>query len=804
MTERDCMLRRQVSRILVSSMALASPAIAQEAARGGLEEVVVTAQRREESLQDAPIAITALSSETLELRGITDFGDVAHATPSMSLTPYPSSTNTLILYMRGQGVADSMQITSDGSVALYQDGFYISRPQLSTFDLADIDRVEVLRGPQGTLYGRNTTGGAVNLISKRPSGELDFKQELSMGSREYFRTLSALDLPTWHGLSSKFTYLYSRKDGLVDNLNEFGRDYQEVHQRAGRVALAWDGGGAFTADYFFEIGDIDSTPIYYQVPALVAPPGNPFGGIPGYDASGKPAEHTWRPIDLPMSSGEYTAHGLTLAWDVNDNFTIKSLTGYRDLDDDIYQNYASAFSTPGSPFPTEFVTFDTLDTDQFTQEFQFLGSIGERFDYLVGLYYFKEEGDHFQHIDIDIPLPFIPAFGLFGPIAIDKDRDIDAESESQAIFAQFTWTPPILDDRLELTFGGRYTEDNRKATRTTFNIFRNDVVAFPTGIEPDPSPLPPNYGNSIDKDFSKFNPAFTANMLWTDDLSTYLRVATGYKAGGTAESGPVGTFDRTFEPEEILTYELGLKSMMADNRVRVNAALFYSEFDDMQLGFNTNPADLSEVLLQNAGEATVGGLELEVAAAPTDNLNLGLSYTYLDPEIDRVDALPGTIFDPATNPLSPYQVGDNIANLFALPYTSENSYNVSADWTFARFGASALSAHLNYRWEDDFFASAPAGPGVPNREFYQIDAHDTLDARLMWSFDLSEGRQMRLSVWGTNILDDETPQHIIGQGAIIPLRDQDPTTPDVPAGYTHSVYSWRGEAEYGVDLVVEF
>ena len=135
-----------------------------------------------------------------------------------------------------------------------------------------------------------------------------------------------------------------------------------------------------------------------------------------------------------MSSGEYNAHGLTLTWEVSDNFTIKSLTGYRELDDDIYQNYAAAFSTPGVPFPTEFVTFDTLDTEQFTQELQFLGSIGERFDYLVGLYYFKEEGDHFQHIDIDIP-----GFGLFP--SVDKDRDIDAESESKAVFAQVTWTP---------------------------------------------------------------------------------------------------------------------------------------------------------------------------------------------------------------------------------------------------------------------------------------------------------------------------------------------------------------------------
>jgi iron complex outermembrane recepter protein len=241
--------------------------------------------------------------------------------------------------------------------------------------------------------------------------------------------------------------------------------------------------------------------------------------------------------------------------------------------------------------------------------------------------------------------------------------------------------------------------------------------------------------------------------------------------------------------------------MLADDRVRLNMAVFYSEFDDMQLGFNTNPSDLSEVLLTNAGEATVSGVEIEGQWAATDTLQFSFNYTYLDPEIDRVDAPAGTIFDPAANPLSPYEVGDNIAERFALPYTSDNSYAVSADWTFAQFAASALSAHLNYRWQDDFFASAPTGPAVPNRELYQIDAHDTLDARLMWSFDISEGRQARVSVWGTNVLDDETPQHIIGQGAIIPLQTQ---TGVVPEGYTHSVFSWRAEPMYGVDLVFEF
>ena len=235
---------------------------------------------------------------------------------------------------------------------------------------------------------------------------------------------------------------------------------------------------------------------------------------------------------------------------------------------------------------------------------------------------------------------------MFGP-AIDKDRDIDAESESQAVFAQVTWTPPILDDRLELTFGGRYTEDNRKATRTTLNFF---TVAFadsrPVSSQ---APVSAPAGNSIDEDFSKFNPAFTANMAWTTDVSTYLRIATGYKAGGISEAGAVGTFNSAFvfEPEEILTYELGLKSMLADDRVRLNMAVFYSEFDDMQLGFNTNPADLSEVLLTNAGEATVGGVEIEGQWAATDDLQFSFNYTYLDPEIDRVDAPAGTIFDPA-------------------------------------------------------------------------------------------------------------------------------------------------------------
>lgn len=365
---------------------------------GGIEEITITAQKREENLQTVPIAIGTLSGEELANRGISSFEGVAKATPTITATPYPSSSNTLVLYMRGQGVSDPQQITADGSVGLYQDGFYISRAQLATFDLADVDRVEVLRGPQGTLYGRNTTGGAVNLISRKPTGVFSIKQELNTGSRDYFRSLSVVNLPAVGNLSAKLSLLYSRRDGYVDNIGE-GRDYGEESQRAGRLSLRWDAGDAFTADYFFETGDLDSTPIYYQNPSL-------DGLVPGYVGSGRPNNDTWRPIDLRLSEGEFEGHGLTLSWDINDTLTVRSLTGYRDIQSGVAQDYADAFTDPALPFPTGFVTDDTVSSHQLTQEIQLIGGGGpdSRVEFVGGLFYFKEDAAHAETVDIAIQI----------------------------------------------------------------------------------------------------------------------------------------------------------------------------------------------------------------------------------------------------------------------------------------------------------------------------------------------------------------------------------------------------------------
>lgn len=754
-------------------MALASTAVAQEPqASGGIQEVIVTAERRETSLQETPIAITAMDSETLIDRGITDLEGVIKATPSMSFTPYPPTANTLTLYMRGSGVQDVGQITIDTAIGLYQDGFYISRGQMVTFDLADVERVEVLRGPQGTLYGRNTTGGAVNLISKKPSGEFGFKQELGFGNNGRLRSLSVLDLPKWNGLSAKLSFLKRQQDGYVENLGT-SNDFGEEDQTAGRLALRWDTGGPFTADYFLERGDLDSTPLYYTNTALI-------GLIPGYSAHGQPEERSYRAIDLPESPGEFESHGLTLAWEVNDALTLKSLTGYRDLSVAYNQDYAETF----------FVGFRSLDdirSHQFSQELQAVGSaLDGRLDYIVGLYYFKETGRHFQHTIITNAFP--------GPLLLDKNRFVTAESKSQAAFTQLTWTPPVLDDRLDLTFGGRYTKDERSAERRILNTF----FGFPIAQEPAPGLI-----NSNDIESSRFNPSFTANFNWTDEVSTYLRVATGYKAGGSSESVEVGQFGLTFEPEDVTVFELGLKSYLFDRRMRLNAAAFSSKYEDMQLFFNSNPGDMSIVLGLNAGKATIRGLELETLWQPTDALSFNLEYTYLDPKYDEVLAPAGTIFDPAVNSASPYRVGQDVKHLFSAGYAPENTLNLGSSWTFLKRGGSDLTAILNYRWEDRTFHTSGAGPGVPNNEIASRPSFGLLDGRLSWKSELANESRLRLDLWGKNLTDKEWPLYVIGPGSPIPVRD--PLSGAVtPGGYSAAPIAWAERRTYGVTLVYEY
>jgi iron complex outermembrane receptor protein len=771
-------------------------ALAQEQTTEGIQEIVVTAQRREENLQTTPIAITALTADALNKAGVTDFAGVAQQSTSINFTPYPSSSNTLILYMRGQGVADANQITQDGSVGLYEDGFYIARPQAETFDLADVDRVEILRGPQGTLYGRNTTGGAVNIISKKPDGDFDVKFSVDGGQRDYVRALGTMNLPTvLGGLSSKVTLLYSNLAGNVSNSG--GEDYNRENQKGARVSLRWDTGGLFTADYFYEVGEMDSTPIYYQDAALSG-----IATIPGYPSTVGLASHTWEPIYLPVSVAKFNSDGLTLNFKFNDAVDFRSLTYYRGLDSRFYQDYAGAFTDPtGAPTEgiTNFTSNDIVQSNEFTQEFQLVGTIAKTVDYVAGLYYFDEHANHVEVGTIGIPLEYIPGIPLFSEL---EQRYVTADAKSKAAYAQFTWH---VTDPFSITLGGRYTKDDRSATRT-YTITGTQF----TGIPPDyevgfAESDPPNSGNNLS--FHKFNPAGTLNMAWTPDINTYLRIATGYKAGGSSEAGPIGAFANTFKPENVTTYELGLKSYWLDHKVRANVALFYSKFTDMQLQFDVDPTNLAIVESYNAGVAKVKGAELELLFQPTPDLTFGINDTFLSTQMDTVYALPGTVFDPASNPYSPYKVGQNVADLFRVPYAPNNIVNANVDWNIFHAGGGYLEFFTNFRFQGREYDTSPTGVNVPGAtQFYSIPAYGVLDGKLTWNFD-THGKKntLRLSVWCKNCANRQYAEHVIGQGAApyVPVPNsvggEQPVT-----GYYYSATAWAPKAQVGAQLQYGF
>lgn len=768
------MNRLMITVLATTALTAATPAVASElvadqTARsemdgGGLEDIVVTAQKRAENLQATPIAITAYNSDTLAAMGINAVSDVAAVTPSLYSAPYPNSPTTIQLYMRGQGTNNPFQITKDGAVGLYLDGFYLSRPQSATMDLADIERVEVLRGPQGTLYGRNTTGGAVNIITKKPTGEFGVRQSLTFGNRDHVRSLTNLDLPAFGQLSVKGTLLYSTIDGWTKNSG--GEDYGLRKQTAGQIAARWQPTDALTVDYSFDMGRVYSTPLYFSNPQLL-------GFIPGYTVSRK---QSYRPIDLDKSKLDFNGHSLTLEWEVNDDLVIRSLSGYRRVKSETIQDYAEVFSTPQINRVTGIRPYDDMQTRQYQQELQFVGSLTDRLDFVAGLYYFREKGDHYQDTLTTLRVGGFPAG------TVRTQRQIDMLAKSKAAYAQATWNTPLLGDRLSLTGGLRYTEDTRRATRDLSSVF-----TMPNGTSFNARPPENDVGNR--QKFSRLNPSVTATLQATDDLMVFAKFSTGYRAGGSDESALF--FTETFGPESVTNYEIGLKSDWFDRRLRMNLVGFMMDYKDIQLDLPLRRNDPTINQTINAGKARIHGLEAEVTMLPVDNLQLSASYAYLHSKIKSVVARAGTILDPTVNPDSGFTVGENVASRFGQAYAPKHAFSASADFTFLRFDGGTAVAHVNYQWKDAAFASSPVGPALVGRDYWAIPSYGTLDARLTFNVETGADSNVSIALWGRNITDRAYKATVTAIGA--------PAT-----GYTGQTFAYGEPATYGMEIGFKF
>ena len=404
----------------------APPAAAQEERISALEEVIVTARKREESLQDAPLAVTALSADILEARGLNSLADLgAGAVPTLKAQPYPNAPSTLIIGMRGTGVADAGQVTTEIPVGIYIDGVYLGRSQGLAADLLDLERVEILRGPQGSLYGRNSVGGAVNFVSRKPSGEFGFQQTLSWGDKwGERRSVTHVDIPAIGAVSARLSLLDAKDDGWVDNTrteaNNFNYGYED--QEAVRLALRWQIGNTIF-DYSYDDSEIENTQSFFQ--STVAEGSNGFGITPaGLDAlsfgnadfrqivqaiqtegnggADSPWVQRWLvPTDDRLSQTpvaryvrptvvEAKGHNLTIEAEVSENFSIKYIGSYRELSQHTFNAYGGPLT--GGAGLTNAPVGAIIDQDQTTHELQFLGEALEgRLKYVAGLYYFRED-----------------------------------------------------------------------------------------------------------------------------------------------------------------------------------------------------------------------------------------------------------------------------------------------------------------------------------------------------------------------------------------------------------------------------
>ena len=713
-----------------------------------LEEVIVTAQKREESLQDTPISITAFNQEALTQQGISSVDDLQGKVPSLNMTPFPTQNTSVRMFIRGVGAAD-IQVTQDPAVGLYIDQVYIGRATGLALEIADLAQIEVLRGPQGTLFGRNSIGGAINMTTIAPqTGILDFKQELGVGRRNLFRSKTSANIPITDELALRAVYLHKEQDGYIDNYGP-GRDFLDGKDEGGKLDFLWEPNDAWSLRYTFDYSRSE-----FVSPTFQATKPGPLSDLLEIPVSsdrlnGLTTQDKMRPSDTSVDGHALT---ITREWE---STTLKSITAYRDMD---YWEFANLES--GSSSDLLFLNGNGaielagqrnhLDQDQLSQEFQLLGNLNSSLDYVVGLYYFHEEAtrDAAQQSRVIVPQP-------------NQITNFDIENDSWAVFGQTNWTPDILDSRLTLTAGIRYTEDDREA---------GAVFVF------DPDPNSRSFTSDPDNDFDNISYTLVANFAVTDDINTYAKLATGYKSGGyNIRASNEASYSQGFDEEEITTWELGIKSELWDRRLRLNAAAYFSQYDDIQLNLAdlSTPADVRDTNVFNAGEGEISGAELDMTVLLTQGLTATLAYAYQDADFTDVQA-PG---DP-----------DIDEDDFVFSNSPDHQYTVALNY-FYPFSFGNLDASINYNWVDERYDTQKA--------FEADNGQSVIDSYGLWGaylgisdIQLGDAGSLTVSVWGRN-LDDE--EYFTSAPTILQ-----------PAGAYDQAVTWGEPRSYGIDLIYNF
>ncbi|MCM2312189.1 MAG: TonB-dependent receptor [Steroidobacteraceae bacterium] len=726
-------LRRTVTQCLLAAAgaSLVAPiAVAQEAARsGGLEEIIVTAQKRAESAQDVPIALSVFDAAALRDANIDRIEEIVLRTPNFTMMRV--NVGEPQFYIRGVG-SNSDSAAGDPTVGVFQDEIYIGRISGAAFDVFDMQRVEILRGPQGTLFGRNTSGGAINFVPNRPEQDFFASAELSLGNYDSIEGRAVLNGGITDDLSGRLSVSHREHSGYSENITT-GADLDDEDNWSARAQLMFTPGDSTRLLLAYDFVTDDNA-------------GNARVPFPVFDTGQVGAANNlalaalrriWpagsdlrKSYSVPESFQERDIDGLTVrfendasygSWTLLGGWRKVQLSWYEDLDG--LKPFGFPPVTPPFPQPYGWVlkNRDVADEDaeQYSLEARLASPADARVQWVAGLYYFTEEVNREES--------FLTQFSLLAAAGGDVTFIQDVDSSTYAAFGQATY--PVTDN-FSVTAGLRYSNDEKDAHQ----IGRNNV---PTDLTPG-IPLFP--GQPYDVKASDSWDATTGKLAF--DYRTgggnllYASASKGFKSGiYPSQNNVVQSVGEATPPEEVWSYEAGAKTQWLDNTLRVNVAVFLMDYTDLQL-FRLDP---QLRLLTFTEDTTNSGAELELLAAPAEGLETGLNVAYLKAEVN------GGVNDGAELPRAPqYTVGG-----FAR-----------YEWPFAG-GNMALRA--DFKWTDDYRTEIAYNTGAPaadaaNARITAVESFALLDARL--SYAPGEGN-LEFSLWGKNLTDETYPTHII-------------------------------------------
>ena len=725
-------------RLLCGALALVylPSAYPEQGEVGLMEEIIVTAQKREENLQDTPVSVTAFTADAIEALGFRQSVDITAQTPNFSVGYPNGDTGVPAPFIRGVGLND-FGVLNQGPIAAYVDETYISSNAAQIFQLLDVERVEVLRGPQGTLYGRNATGGAVNFISRKPTREWDGWVRASYGSWDQTKLEGAFGGPLGDVTAFRASLLKTDSDGWMKN-RFTGNDQQGIDEIAWRVLVEAQPIEQVNLLLNVRGGKTESDAVQYRHLGVWDALGNPcpLGDIKAglcSDIFGYSEERpytTLNGVDVPATPGykegnydfeakndtDFWGISLTADWIIGD-YVVTSITSYDEMDD-----FRPEETDDG---PNDILTGElAVDQESFSQELR-LAWGGDRWNWIAGLYYLRDEAQ--DNTAFDILRDLRPAFigddvtcsappgnptGFCPEAFVFKTKS--GTNQDITSFSLFFDTTVELTEALKLSGGLRYTDEDIKHA-TTF--FFDEPAAG--------DPVQPGFPDSAKTNFDNISGRLVLDYKLTDDFMLYGGITSGFKAGGIfSTSDGIAQYDE----EELLSYEVGFKSILADGRLRLNGSAFYYDYSDLQVFAFVVIGGIGFSTLSNAADAEIYGAEFEVQWVPINNLFVDLGMGLLSTKYQDF-VIPDGDFSGNDIPMSP-----------------EVTFNGLVQYDVPLNDMGVVTLQLDFNYQDDVFFDAFNNPLMSE------DAYWIWNARVAW---VSANDKWEVVAFGRNLGNKE-------------------------------------------------